>query len=110
LLKQQGVFLRFAKSICPGRFHTKVESQTRPSANRFRQPREQLPLWFRWKKINLHHMTQTQDGAIAEIAQTFHQKNSATIHVNTSDVPSGINRSQFDKWRKQYWENRANDF
>jgi filamentous hemagglutinin len=61
-------------------------------------------------KINLHHMTQTQNGAIAEMTQTFHQQNSGTIHINTGNLPSGINRSQFDRWRKQYWSNRANDF
>ncbi|WP_353846824.1 HNH/ENDO VII family nuclease [Snodgrassella sp.] len=30
--------------------------------------------------------------------------------MNDNSVPSGINRSQFDKWRSSYWKNRANDF
>ena len=31
------------------------------------------------KSINLHHMTQKHNGSIAEVTQTFHQKNSKTI-------------------------------
>ena len=62
------------------------------------------------KKIVLHHITQTQGGAIAEIGQQFHRQNFGTIHINTGRLPSGINRSQFDRWRAKYWENRANDF
>ena len=60
--------------------------------------------------INLHHMTQSQTGPIAELTQTFHQKNSSTIHINGSDIPSGINRAEFSIWRRDYWKNRANDF
>ncbi|MGT0246465.1 hemagglutinin repeat-containing protein [Burkholderia pyrrocinia] len=61
--------------------------------------------------INLHHMLQSNDGPIAEVTQTFHQKNSSTIHINSgTDIPSGINRSQFNSWRSNYWENRAKDF
>lgn len=60
--------------------------------------------------INLHHMTQMQDGPIAEMTQTFHKTNSKVIHVNTNEIPSGINRTQFNSWRRTYWINRANDF
>ena len=60
------------------------------------------------KKVNLHHMLQTQNGPIAEVTQSFHQKNSGSIHINSgSDIPSGINRSQFEKWKKEYWKSRA---
>ncbi|WP_371919154.1 hemagglutinin repeat-containing protein [Pseudomonas sp. GW460-R15] len=63
------------------------------------------------KKVNLHHMLQTQDGPIAEVTQSFHQQNSGAIHINSgSDIPSGINRSQFEKWKKDYWRSRANNF
>lgn len=63
------------------------------------------------KSINLHHLLQSNDGPIAEVTQTFHQSNSATIHINSgSDIPSGINRAEFDKWRTQYWIDRAKDF
>ncbi|WP_454834642.1 HNH/ENDO VII family nuclease [Pseudomonas lini] len=46
------------------------------------------------KKVNLHHMLQTQDGPIAEVPQSFHQKNSCVIHINSgSEIPSSVNDS-----------------
>lgn len=63
------------------------------------------------KKINLHHMTQKQSGAIAEVTQSFHQNNYGTIHINSgTKIPSGINQNEFKKWKKQYWINRSKDF
>jgi len=62
------------------------------------------------KSINLHHMTQMNDGAIAEVTQSFHQQNSKVIHINPNSVPSGIDRNVFGTWKKQYWKNRVNDF
>ncbi len=62
------------------------------------------------KPLNLHHMTQRQSGAIAEMTQSFHQQNSKIIHINPNSIPSGINRSEFNKWRYNYWKMRANDF
>ena len=62
------------------------------------------------KSMNLHHMTQRQNGGIAEMTQSFHQKNSGTIHINPSSTPSGIDRGAFNKWRSDYWKSRANDF
>ncbi|WP_430624823.1 HNH/ENDO VII family nuclease [Pseudomonas syringae] len=61
--------------------------------------------------MNLHHILQTKDGPIAEVTQSFKQTNSSTIYINSgSNIPSGINRSQFEKWKKYYWKNRANTF
>jgi RHS repeat-associated protein len=62
------------------------------------------------KPINLHHMIQKHNGAIAEMTQTFHQKNSKIIHINPSSTPSGINRAEFNKWRARYWRERSKDF
>ncbi|QAU24938.1 hypothetical protein EO087_13840 [Dyella sp. M7H15-1] len=63
------------------------------------------------KPLNLHHMLQTQDGPIAEVTQGFHQQYNATLHVNSgSNIPSGIERSEFAAWRTQYWKERATDF
>lgn len=62
------------------------------------------------KSINLHHMTQTQGGALAEMTTTFHQDYSKIIHINPNTIPSGINRKAFNTWRSDYWINRANDF
>lgn len=62
------------------------------------------------KSINLHHLTQRHSGSVAEMTQTFHQKNSKIIHINPNSVPSGIDRPAFNKWRTAYWKARANDF
>ncbi|MDM3888414.1 HNH/ENDO VII family nuclease [Pseudomonas sp. BCRC 81390] len=62
------------------------------------------------KSVNLHHMTQTQSGSIAEMTQSFHQSNGATIHINPNTIPSGIDRAAFDKWKVQYWKQRSADF
>ncbi|WP_430876190.1 HNH/ENDO VII family nuclease [Gilliamella sp. G0441] len=68
------------------------------------------PIGYDKKLINLHHMTQRQDGAIAEVTQSFHQQYGDRIHINPNTILSGINRNQFNKWRSNYWKNRANDF
>ncbi|MBT0716682.1 hypothetical protein HGT71_00050 [Rosenbergiella epipactidis] len=62
------------------------------------------------KPVNLHHMLQKQDGPIAEVTQSFHKDNHSVIHINDNSVPSGINRTEFNKWRSDYWKQRANDF
>lgn len=92
--------------IDPGR----VDSQT-GLTNKQLMENGLAPYGTDGKKINLHHMLQTQDGPIAEVTQSFHQKNTAVIHINSgSDIPSGINRAQFEKWKKDYWKTRASDF
>lgn len=62
------------------------------------------------KSINLHHSLQTNDSSLFEMTQTFHQQNSKTVHINPSTTPSGIDRNQFNAFKKEYWINRANDF
>ena len=63
------------------------------------------------KPINLHHTTQRDISSIAEVTQTFHQKNTSTIHINHgTNIPTGVNRSEFGKFRRAYWKNRAKDF
>ncbi len=62
------------------------------------------------KSMNLHHMTQRQQGSIAEVTQSFHKGNHGTIHINPSSIPSGISRKAFNKWRTSYWKSRAKDF
>jgi hypothetical protein len=68
------------------------------------------PLGPDGKSINLHHMTQRNESSIAEVTQTFHKENSSVIHINPNTIPSGINRTEFNKWKTDYWKNRANDF
>ncbi|MCG1027020.1 hypothetical protein J5S49_01785 [Virgibacillus halodenitrificans] len=67
------------------------------------------PLGPDGKSINLHHTTQRNESSIAEVTQTFHKENSSVIHINPNTIPSGINRSEFNKWRSDYWKNRAKD-
>lgn len=68
------------------------------------------PIGSDGKSLNLHHMLQTNSSPIAEMTQTFHKTNHSTIHINPNTIPSGINRSQFNSWRRSYWINRARDF
>lgn len=60
--------------------------------------------------VNLHHMTQDQGGAIAEMTQSFHQINGGVIHINPSAIPSGIDRNSFSRWREKYWIDRYKAF
>jgi hypothetical protein len=62
------------------------------------------------KSINLHHMTQSADGALAELTQTLHQSNGTVLHINPNAVPSGIDRDAFAKWRSDYWKLRAKNW
>ncbi|MCT4708742.1 hemagglutinin repeat-containing protein, partial [Enterobacteriaceae bacterium H11S18] len=68
------------------------------------------PLDSNGQSINLHHMLQKQDGPIAEVTQSFHTDNRSVIHINDNSIPSGIDRNEFNKWRSDYWKQRANDF
>ncbi|MFX3619116.1 MAG: HNH/ENDO VII family nuclease [Sporolactobacillus sp.] len=75
-----------------------------------RMKRGLAPIGTDGKSINLHHTTQQNESSIAEVTQTFHKENSYVIHINPNTMPSGINRIEFNKWRSDYWKNRANDF
>jgi hypothetical protein len=68
------------------------------------------PLGPDGEAINLHHLLQTQDSPIAEMTATFHRQYGRIIHINPNTIPSGIDRSAFDAWRRAYWIDRANDF
>lgn len=74
--------------------------------NMARMAKGNAPLGPDGKAVNLHHMLQTHDGPIAEVSQTFHQKNSSVIHINPSSTPSGIDRATFATFRKTYWIDR----
>ena len=57
--------------------------------------------------INLHHSVQVEDGPIWELSQSKHKKWHRALHINTNDIPSGINRSAFGVLKKDYWKHRA---
>ena len=88
----------------------KEKGKTVTGTNVERMESGRAPIGVDGKPINMHHVIQTQDGPIAEVTQTFHQTNYNTIHINTGQLPSGINRAQFDLWKGDYWSNRALDF
>lgn len=67
------------------------------------------PIGAGGKPISIHHLDQTNDGAVMEIMKTDHQQNYKDLHQNTGQSPSQINRSEFDKWRREYWKNRTNN-
>jgi roadblock/LC7 domain-containing protein len=88
----------------------KVKGKTVTGTNIERMASGRAPIGTDGKSVNLHHMTQKQDGPIAEVTQSFHKENSAVIHINPKTIPSGINRAAFDKWKNQYWQQRAKNY
>jgi uncharacterized protein YukE len=90
--------------IDPGRVDPKGRT------NMERMERGLAPLGPDGKPVNLHHTTQRDDGALAEVSQTFHSKNHGVIHINPNTIPSGIDRRAFDDLRERYWMHRADDF
>ena len=62
------------------------------------------------KPINLHHVDQTMTGPIEEMTATYHQQNYSTLHANTGQSGSLIDRTAFNIWRAEYWKGRAEDF
>ncbi|MBU2707725.1 hypothetical protein KCM76_17160 [Zooshikella marina] len=44
------------------------------------------------------------------MTQAFHQQNSSVIHIDSNTISSGINRSQFNTWKSNYWMDRATNF
>ncbi|EEZ8309101.1 hypothetical protein C7K77_004904 [Escherichia coli] len=85
----------------------KDKGKTVTGTNIERMASGRAPIGVDGKSVNLHHVTQNQSGPIAEVTQSFHQENSAVIHINPNTIPSGINRPVFDKWKEQYWRQRA---
>lgn len=75
-----------------------------------RMKRGKAPIGPDGRPIQLHHMTQRHNGPIAEITESMHKKHFGVLHINRGEIPSGINRRAFDKWRKKYWRQRAKDF
>lgn len=62
------------------------------------------------KSINLHHVDQTSEGPVQEMTALYHQQNYSSLHFNTGESQSQIDRDVFDVWRRNYWKQRATDF
>ena len=60
----------------------KVKGKPVTGTNVERMASGRAPIGYDGKSVNLHHLTQTQSGSIAEVSQIFHQNNSSIIHIN----------------------------
>ena len=58
--------------------------------------------------VELHHLKQKNDGMIVELTSTEHKSYYKILH--RYETTSQINRYEFDRWRRNYWKNRAKDF
>jgi hypothetical protein len=83
-----------------------VRGQTVRGTNIERMAAGRAPIGPDGNSVNLHHLTQQQNGAIAEVTQTLHSTNHGVLHMPNT-VPSGINRAQFQTWSRNYWKQRA---
>ncbi len=61
------------------------------------------------RPVEIHHLNQSDEGPVVEILASFHDRHHHAIHINGNDIPSGIDRPDFDNWRSRYWRNRANE-
>lgn len=84
-----------------------VDKQGRTNVQRMQQGL--APIGTDGKSVNIHHIDQTNNGPVMEITATEHQQNYSSLHTNTGQEPSQINRSEFDSWRKGYWQWRSNN-
>ena len=89
---------------------TKVDDRGRSNLNRMRKGL--APLGSDGKPVNLHHLTQTEPGSLAEVQQTFHQQNTSTLHMpgQYSFRNDPVQNNAFETYKRQYWKDRANDF
>ena len=59
------------------------------------------------KPIELHHLKQ-ENSEIIEVTSAEHKENYKYLHRYKKN--SVIDRKEFNKWKKQYWKERAKDF
>ena len=84
----------------------------RDLANLERTQKGLAPIGPDRKSVNLHHMTQTEPGPLAELSQTVHQQYTRDLHT-----PGGRRfrndpalDASFNAYRGKYWETRVLDF
>ena len=77
------------------------------------------PVGYDGKPVNLHHLTQNEPGAIAEVGGIFHSQHTKTLHGLTEKgrsfrySKSGKTteaEKAFNRWKYQYWQNRGTGF
>ena len=86
---------------------TLVDNQGRTNIQRMEQGL--APIGTDGKSVNIHHIDQTNDGHVIEITASEHQQNYSSLHTNTGQTNSLIDRNAFNIWRKDYWEWRSNN-
>ena len=84
-----------------------VDKQGRTNTQRMEQGL--APIGTDGKSVNIHHIDQTDNRPVMEITATEHQQNYSKLHTNIGQAPSKINRSKFNKWRREYWKWRSNN-
>lgn len=66
------------------------------------------PIGYDREPVELHHMLQSENlGSVMEIPGSMHREEHKVLHINTSAIPTGINRSNFNVLRAAYWRKRA---
>lgn len=55
------------------------------------------------KPYEIHHVGQKQDSPFAILTSDQHQSNYKTIHKNTGQIASNIDRNDFSKEKKEFW-------
>jgi RHS repeat-associated protein len=72
------------------------------------------PKGYDGKSVNLHHLTQDEPGALAELGGEFHSDNTAALHGFPPGGKSFRNDAtldrQFNNYTKEYWKTRAEGF
>ncbi len=87
----------------------------------------QAPIGRDGRPVNLHHMTQDEPGVMAEVGGRMHSDNDRILHMHSnqydktwvgpdglrrsySSAPPSMDRGPFNRWKREYWKERANDF
>uniref|UniRef100_UPI0035CF0F75 HNH/ENDO VII family nuclease n=2 Tax=unclassified Bartonella TaxID=2645622 RepID=UPI0035CF0F75 len=68
------------------------------------------PIGFDGEPVELHHLKQTHEGPIAEMSKESHNKYNSVIHAPSKTHQSLIEREKFNKWREEYWKERAKGY
>jgi hypothetical protein len=68
------------------------------------------PKGYDGQSVNIHHIDQTNTGPVIEVLDSVHKQEYSSLHTNTGQSPSLIDRNAFNKWKKEYWEWRTGDF
>jgi RHS repeat-associated protein len=63
------------------------------------------------EKIVLHHQKQNPSGPIIELPKSKHDLGNKKMHPHGNKKGAGVGKSRadFDNWRKEYWQHRADN-